>query len=71
MGLVLCKPIAREESLLHLPETEIERIVRQHMAAKSIQAALKEAYYNPEYVMCRSRLRREYEDLRACNTMLR
>jgi len=54
---------AREESLLHLPEEEIEKIITHYFAALTIQQQLLECYYNPKYKMCRNRLQLEFNDM--------
>jgi hypothetical protein len=49
---------------LTLSTAGILRVIRQYIAARTIQWALKEAYCNPEYKLCRTRLRGEFEGLR-------
>ncbi|RYF04890.1 MAG: hypothetical protein EOO40_10780 [Deltaproteobacteria bacterium] len=37
--------------------------VKRTHAARTIQAAYREAYYNPGFAMCRKRVRRQFHDL--------
>jgi hypothetical protein len=48
---------------LTLPMPNIIQIAQQYFAACRIQRAFKEAYYNPNYKICRNRLQREFKDM--------
>jgi len=48
--------LSENPKMLSYPLAEIERTARRFIAAWRIQRAFKEAYYNPEYKMCRERL---------------
>jgi len=52
-----------QEHLLTLPPLEVERTILRIIAARKIQRAFKEAYCNPDYKLCRDRLRREFESM--------
>jgi hypothetical protein len=41
----------------------VDKDMREHMAAFKIQQYWLKAYYNPEYLVCRQRLSREFENL--------
>jgi len=49
---------------LNLPINEIVTITKKYFAAKKIQSAFKEAYYNPNLKICRKRLRNEFEKIK-------
>jgi hypothetical protein len=52
--------VSRNPNVTKLQTSELAKVVRRFIAACKIQSAFLEAYYNPDYKLCRDRLNREY-----------
>jgi len=52
--------ISKNPNVTKLPKSNIVQIIRRFTAVRKIQSAFLMAYYNPNYKICRNRLKREY-----------